>query len=608
MPQRNAAPSSVGLMLPLLAGAVGVFLLLLSAQPGWLGRPEPAVSAHRARLHPAAYGLAASGAGVLAAAAVGCKRFVDRRRARRAAQGQTAGLDPTLLETIPDVVYELDPKGRFTFLSDAVRRFGYAPEDLLGKRFSYLVHPDDFPAVSRLHVLPRYEGASTGEEAAPKLFDERRSGDRGTRDLEVRLVPGDGIGVRHGEVHASGRWATDGADGRPRFVGTVGIIRDVTQRKELARRLERSRASFQAIVTKSHNGILVVDEEGTVRYVNPAAEHLLERQAHHLLGEPFGMPLVDDEVTDIDIRLRNGRTGTAEMRVTETVWQGAPACLVTLHDVTERDRMEQELEAARQAAEEASHAKSEFLANVSHELRTPLNAIIGFSEGLLHRVDQHPLTEHQRDRVEKVLLSGRHLLALIDQVLDIAKIEAGRLTLEPTTFDVYRLAATVQSMADAMLHDTHGVRFAMDVADDLPALTSDRAKVQQILLNLLGNAVKYTRRGSITLSVRREGDGIAFRMQDTGVGIPEDQRGKIFEPFERVDRADGKGAAEGHGRGLAIARSLAERLGGSLVLEPDSDDGCTFALTVPTAWDEPAETENEGNTHQYRQAVKGAAT
>jgi signal transduction histidine kinase len=382
----------------------------------------------------------------------------------------------------------------------------------------------------------------------------------------------------------------------------------VTQRKELARRLERSRASFQAIVTKSHNGILVVDEEGTVRYVNPAAEHLLERQAHHLLGEPFGMPLVDDEVTDIDIRLRNGRTGTAEMRVTETVWQGAPACLVTLHDVTERDRMEQELEAARQAAEEASHAKSEFLANVSHELRTPLNAIIGFSEGLLHRVDQHPLTEHQRDRVEKVLLSGRHLLALIDQVLDIAKIEAGRLTLEPTTFDVYRLAATVQSMADAMLHDTHGVRFAMDVADDLPALTSDRAKVQQILLNLLGNAVKYTRRGSITLSVRREGDGIAFRMQDTGVGIPEDQRGKIFEPFERVDRADGKGAAEGHGRGLAIARSLAERLGGSLVLEPDSDDGCTFALTVPTAWDEPAETENEGNTHQYRQAVKGAAT
>ncbi|MFO8013764.1 MAG: PAS domain S-box protein, partial [Phycisphaerae bacterium] len=408
-------------------------------------------------LRPLVYGLAASGAVVFSVGGVGWKRFLEGRHAKRTGRVSEADSYEALLATIPDVVYELDPEGRFTFVSPAVRHFGYTPDELIGERFSYLVHPEDFQVVSRLHVLPRYEGVHTGEEAAPKLFDERRSGDRGTQNLEVRLLAKDGGPVRHCEVHASGMWEAGNSGGKRRFTGTVGIIRDVTRRKELARRLERSRASFQAIVTKSHDGLLVVDESGTVCYVNPTAETLLGRKAHDLLGEPFGMPLVDEETTDIDVCLGAGRTGRAEMRVTDSVWLGESACLVTLHDVTERDRMERQLEAARQAAEAANQAKSEFLANVSHELRTPLNAIIGFSEGLLQRVDRHPLSDHQRDRVEKILLGGRHLLALIDQVLDIAEIEAGRVTLEPTTFDVYRLAATIQSMADAMLRDTPGV-------------------------------------------------------------------------------------------------------------------------------------------------------
>jgi len=617
-----------GIVHAAVATAAGLIFLLLAAEP-W---PLKGVFAEGRllgwiKLQELALVFLALGVGIAAASLFKWRRFLrERRGVERALAGQIEQY-ATLVQTIPDIIYELDPDGRFTFLSDAVRHLGYEPQELLGAHFSRIVHPEDIVAVSRSAILPKYQGKTTGDEGAPKLFDERRSGDRGTRNLEVRLVPrdaptdyvygelhssarwgrkarGDEAGCWYAEVHASGKWGQRARGGEKKFLGSIGIIHDTTERKRLAQNLETSHEAFQAIVAKSADGILIVDSEGVVRYANPAAETLLRRTTSELLGSTFGLPVVVGNGVEVDVCLGAAETGVADMRVVESMWDREKAYLVSLHDITDRKQMETDLEEAKQAAEAANVAKSEFLANMSHELRTPLNAIIGFSEGLLQRADRHPLNDHQKDRIGKVLLSGRHLLMLINQVLDIAKIESGRETVHATTFDVCRLAAGVQGMAEALLRDKPDVAFSLDVEDDLPPFTSDRDKVCQILLNLASNALKFTERGCVTLRVRRQDSRLLFSVEDTGIGIPEEKRAKVFEKFEQVRQADG-GPTNGTGLGLAISKSLAELLGGSLTLSSVQDHGCTFTLALPHVWDDELTSENETLVGQYGCACSG---
>ena len=618
-----------GIVHAAVATAAGLIFLLLAAEP-W---PLKGVFAEGRLLgwiefQQLALVFLALGAGFAGASLVRWRRFLQERRGiERALSGQVEQYT-TLVQTIPDVIYELGPDGRFTFLSDAVRRLGYEPQELVGEHFSYIVHPADIVAVSCASVLPKYKGKTTGDAGAPKLFDERRSGDRGTRNLEVRLVPKDapadyvygelhssarwGRKARRGEtgrwyagVHASGKWGQPVSDGEKQFLGSIGIIRDITERKRLARNLEASHEAFQAIVAKSADGILIVDSEGVVRYANPAAETLLRRTTSELLGSTFGLPVVvGNGAEEVDVCLGAAETGVAEMRVVGSVWDRKKAYLVSLHEITDRKQMEADLEEAKEAAEAANQAKTEFLANMSHELRTPLNAIIGFSEGLLQRADRHPLNEHQNDRIGKVLLSGQHLLMLINQILDISKVEAGQVTIHPTTFDVYRLAAGVQGMAEALLRDKPDVAFTLDVEDDLPPFTSDRDKVWQILLNLVSNALKFTERGCVTLRVRRDDGRLLFSIEDNGIGIPEDKRTAVFEKFEQVQRPGGQ-CTEGTGLGLTISKSLAELLGGSLTLGSVQDHGCTFTLALPRVWDVEPTSENETLVGQYGCAHSG---
>jgi CheY-like chemotaxis protein/PAS domain-containing protein len=335
------------------------------------------------------------------------------------------------------------------------------------------VHPDDLDAVSRKRVLEKYRGTITGDAGAPKLFDERRSGDRGTRNLEVRLIPKDThaecvyaevhssakwgpavpdgkVACRYAEVHSSGKWRQVAPDGGRAFLGSMGIIHDVTERKRMAKSLEASQEAFQAIVARSTDGILIVDGERVVRYANPSAGDLLRRGASDLVGSEFGLPVVANSVTELDVPLKTGGPGIVEMRASESVWNKEKAYLVSLRNITDRKRLEADLEKAREVAEAANVAKSDFLARMSHDLRTPLNAIIGFSEGLLDRTDCHPLNGHQKARIGTILTSGRHLLMLINEILDIAKIESGRETVRLTTFDVNGLAESGKDALEAL--------------------------------------------------------------------------------------------------------------------------------------------------------------
>lgn len=226
--------------------------------------------------------------------------------------------------------------------------------------------------------------------------------------------------------------------------------------------------------------------------------------------------------------------------------------------------------------------KSQFLASMSHELRTPLNAILNFTEfvslGMLGDVN-----ERQKDALDKALESGRHLLSLINDVLDITKIESGmmRLLVEPDV-DVYAELNTVKATAESMI-GAKSVRYVEDVDDDLPKLVGDRRRIRQILLNLVCNAVKFTEYGTITISVKRRGDDLLFAVNDTGPGIPLEEQQIIFQPFVQT----GKGIKHhnGTGLGLPISNRLIEAHGGKLWLESSPGNGSAFYFTLPVRSD-----------------------
>ena len=238
--------------------------------------------------------------------------------------------------------------------------------------------------------------------------------------------------------------------------------------------LKACQESFRAIVAKSGDGVLVINRDGMVKYANPAALSLLRRKEEELLDSLFGLPLVTGAVTEVDIIRKNGEVGMAEIRVTDTLWEGKSAHLVLLHDISEHKRLEEELTQAKEAAEAANRAKSAFLANMSHELRTPLNAIIGFSEGLLDHADRYPLNEHQKDRVGKILHGGRRLLSLIGNVLDVVEIETGETQLRVTTFDVHALAEEIRGLAEKLMEEKAGVTFPRPGRDLAPAFLRSR--------------------------------------------------------------------------------------------------------------------------------------
>ncbi len=238
--------------------------------------------------------------------------------------------------------------------------------------------------------------------------------------------------------------------------------------------------------------------------------------------------------------------------------------------------MEAQLHQAREQAEAANRAKSEFLSHMSHELRTPLNGVLGYAQILNRSKD---VTEKQRRSLDAIIDCGDHLLSLINDVLDLSKIEAGRIELDEAPCDLHRLISGVANILSSKAKEK-GVGFSVEVAPEVPVgISTDAAKLRQILVNLLGNAVKFTAEGAVSLRVCEAPRGILrLEVTDSGVGIAEGEIGVIFDPFKQVEA--GK-AAGGTGLGLAITKRLAEMLGGGLEVKSKPGVGSTFSLTIP---------------------------
>ena len=248
-----------------------------------------------------------------------------------------------------------------------------------------------------------------------------------------------------------------------------------------------------------------------------------------------------------------------------------------------------------QELERTDLMKSQFLASMSHELRTPLNAIINFTQLLAMGVIG-PVTDEQQTMLNNSLSSSRHLLQLINDVLDISKIQAGKLTLYiEEDVKLNEEIGAVVDMAEPLLQKQNAtlerpIRFIQDVDFNLPLVACDRRRLRQVLLNLLSNAIKFTESGSITLSAKDRGEEAIFAVMDTGPGIPQEMWELIFEPF--IQSADGIKHAQGTGLGLHISRSLVQAHGGELWLESTVGEGTTFFFTLPyhSDHDTPKET------------------
>ena len=371
------------------------------------------------------------------------------------------------------------------------------------------------------------------------------------------------------------------------------------QERSIERTARGSERRLRAIVDRLADGVVLLDSKGTIRFANPAAEELFGRSMEELAGSDLGFPSMLGDAGEIEVVRPGGATVTAELRVVETNWDGEEVRLVSIRDITDRKRasdravqLERE-RLARAEAEAASQAKSEFLATMSHELRTPLNAIIGYSE-LLDLGIHGPLNEDQQKQVTRIRQSARHLLGLVNEVLDLAKVEAGKLSVnnQPTRAD------EVMDAAIALVHpiaENRGVDLSVECADADLMFDGDSERVRQILVNLANNAVKFTAAGGRVLvrctlethpepSARLAGSGpwICICVTDTGIGIPSDRLTSIFDPFVQVEGGHTR-TSEGSGLGLTISRRLARLMGGDLTVKSQTGKGSAFTLWLREA-------------------------
>jgi signal transduction histidine kinase/HPt (histidine-containing phosphotransfer) domain-containing protein len=354
--------------------------------------------------------------------------------------------------------------------------------------------------------------------------------------------------------------------------------------------LASSEKRFQSIIASNADGIVLVGIDGLIRYANPSAEQLFGATAQQLAGERFGHALIPGGTMEIEVLSRDGVLKTVEMRVVQSRWEsGELVYLASLRDISARKRLERDLTTMKEAAEAANRAKSQFLANMSHEIRTPMNGILGMSELLL----ASDLTGKQRDYLDMVRQSASSLMEILNDILDFSKIEAGKLDLEDHVFD---LNATIRSAVGIFtaLAQNKGLTLAYSVDPDLPArVKGDSGRLRQVIVNLVGNAVKFTSRGSLTVKAGCAGSGngpavIRIEVSDTGTGIPPDKLHTIFESFTQADNSSTR-KHYGTGLGLAICKHLVERMNGRIWVESREGHGSTFSFEValPVAHEAP---------------------
>ncbi len=482
----------------------------------------------------------------------------------------------SLVENLPIYVIRKDVAGRVTYVNTRVT-------ELMGRSAAELLGKTDFDLFP-LDLAKKYRNDDLCVMETGELFvdvEENQSAGQ-HRYFEVRKTP-----VRS----ATGR-----------IVGTQAIFWDVTEKHRAEQSLAHERDMLRTLMDHLPDLIYVKDAEGKYVIVNESVRSILGLQSVDDVKGKANFDFLNPEQARMEQfdDLQVLRTGTAlierEERITDR--HGNPMWVLTSkvplkakdgritglvgidRNITRLKRSEDELRAAKESADAANRAKSDFLANVSHEIRTPMNAIIGMTDLLL----ETPLNDVQREYLLMVQQSGEALLALINDILDFSKIEAGKLELDEGVFDLREgIGDTMKSMA--IRAHGKGLELAFHVDPEVPnVLRGDLARLRQVLINLVGNAIKFTDQGEVVLEVRRcqrNGDcvDLQFDVTDTGIGIPPEKCRTIFGEFEQVDASITRRYG-GTGLGLAISSKLVTLMGGRIDVRSEPNRGSTFSFVA----------------------------
>lgn len=395
----------------------------------------------------------------------------------------------------------------------------------------------------------------------------------------------------------------------------VGTIEDVTQQVEAMQRLRVAEASYRSLFEHAREGIYRSTIDGRQLRANPAlvklngydSEEELLAAVGDIAEEWYVEPGRREEfkrLMEEDGEVENFVSEVYRHRTRERIWVTESAHLVrgadgnplyyegTVREITDERAAEEALLAARRSAEEANRAKSRFLAGMSHELRTPLNAIIGFAELILSEIYGPLGNARYRDYLEDIRSSGRLLLNLLNDILDLSKVEAGMMELVERDMNTRGLLQDCLRMLEGRAR-TAQVELRLDVGADLPLLRCDERRVRQIVINLLANAVKYNRPGGEVLleAQRRDDGGLDLIVSDSGIGLSSEDVARVFQPFVQIGSEENDGPSEGVGLGLPLCRELIEMHGGTIALTSTLGAGTQVTVSFPAERSVPGEAE-----------------
>ena len=485
-----------------------------------------------------------------------------------------------LLESTGEGIFGMDLSGRCTFINQAASTMlGYSANEVLGLKMHDLIHPHSNGTALNCPI----------NMAAHSAHSFR------FEDEDLRRKDGTFFPVEYSSypINEAGK-----------ITGTVVTFVDITERKQAEEARHKAEANYRMIFENALEGIYQTTPEGKYLSANPAQARIfgysspqeLMSDVNDVGRQHYADPHRREEV--LDLIHKNGFIRDYEVEVYDrygrVIWISENARAVydennnllryegSIQDITERKRVDEELRRAKEAAEAANRSKSTFLANMSHELRTPLNAIIGYGEMLQEEAADEGLTRFARD-LTKIHTAGRHLLSLINDILDLSKIEAGKMELYLEEFNLANVLKEVASTAQPLAEKNHNF-LQLLVDPEIGMMRADLTKVRQILFNLLSNASKFTENGSVTLQAVREQTGgqdwITFKVSDTGIGLTHEQMSRLFQAFTQADPSTTRKYG-GTRLGLAITRRFCEMMGGTIDAESKPGQGATFIVRLP---------------------------